>query len=191
MSTCMWFNFITTNTWRWFSENVAMKNKFHSQKKDHSLRFLCHNLLLQVNMRKMSTGVQLGFHKSKQTNKKILDEEKQATMVLNPYLKKRSNFLPALSNASQRTASSQSLTCWLTLKSATFISRSAVGTHTVISKYTSIDTHICSKNPAHIMSSTTAVLPPRALGCEADEGSLDQLQPFHLKQSIAPKTLIH
>lgn len=158
-------------------------------KKDNRLRFLRHKLLLQVKMRKMSKEYSLVFiNLNKQKNRWW---RKASYHGFKPLLEEKINFLPALSNASQRTASSQSLTCWLTLKCTTFISGSAVGTHTVISKYTSIDTHICSKIPAHIMSSTTAVLPPRAPGCEADEGSPDQLQLFHLKQSIAPKTLIH
>lgn len=41
------------------------------------------------------------------------------------------------------------------------------------------------------MSSTGAVLPSEATGSRHDEGSPDQLQLFHLKQSIASKTLIH
>lgn len=47
------------------------------------------------------------------------------------------------------------------------------------------------KHPTHIMSSTGAVLPSEATGSRHDEGSPDQLQLFHLKQSIASKTLIH
>lgn len=56
-----------------------------------------------------------------------------------------------------------SLTCWLT-KCTTFINRSALTLGAIISKYMSIDTHIYSENLVHIMSLTTAVLPPRLYG---------------------------
>lgn len=85
----------------------------------------------------------------------------------------------------------QSLTCWLTHKRANFISGSPVGTRTVISKYTSIDTHIYSKTPdAHYVIDWSGFT-SEATGSRHDEGSPDQLQLFHLKQSIASKTLIH
>lgn len=96
-------------------------------------------------------------------------------MTSSVYLKEDENVLAALSCASALTEDNcktppKSLTSWLTHKCTNFISRSPVGTRTVISKYMSIDTHIYSENLTHIMSLTTAVLPPRLQGVELMKG---------------------